>query len=148
MRTAYGPRLPLLLLVVSFAFAGCASSSVSNKAAVVANPSGIVVLTPMGTADKPVSRYILGPTTTFTLAASEEGYAGTFTAQNVTPGMTSNSCWVAPPQSSTGIFLLTPGSVCEVATGASGFTEQIKVSDANGNAATTFVYGRWVDSSN
>jgi len=100
-----------------------------------------VSLSPMGTAAAPANESILSP---FALNATESKYVGGFSAQTIV-----GSCWVAsemtttynqgPPPTSGANFLVSPSGLLCVG-GFNGDTEQIKVTDSNGNSTTTYIH--------
>jgi hypothetical protein len=86
----------------------------------------------LGTASSPANESI---SSSFELSASESGYHGSFSARTIV-----GQCWVVqPPTSGATSFDVAPtGLLCEG--GLNGDTEQIQVSDSNGNSVITFIH--------
>ena len=100
---------------------------------IVPNPgaSGVIVLTPLGTATSPAAESIYSA---FTLTATESGYSGNFTAQTI-----AGVCWVvqAPTSAPATFVVKAAGSSC--VGGSAGIVDQIQVTDSLGHSAITYI---------
>lgn len=114
--------------------AACGRGGKATSSSVIpaSGASGIIVLSPMGSAASPANESILS---SFVLTASEAGYSGNFTAQTIV-----GTCWVVkPPTTAVAAFVVSPSGLLCVG-GFNGDTEQIKVTDGNGNSTITYIH--------
>jgi len=122
----------LFAAAASFSLASCSGGGGSSGGTPSIPPSGVIVLSPNGTASSPANESIASP---FVLTASESGYNGNFTAQTIV-----GNCFVVqPPTTAPAAFTVSPAGLLCVG-GFNGDTEQIKVSDTLGNSAITYIH--------
>jgi hypothetical protein len=119
--------LAFVILVVA---TGCGGGSAGPGGA--GGSSGLILLSPNGTASKPIDESISEP---FILSATEAGYSGNFTARKV-----SGECFkVQPPAVSSGYWTIAPDGLYCIG-GSKGDTEEFQVTDSYGHSAITYIH--------
>jgi hypothetical protein len=108
-----------MVALAGFALSACTHSDYTPN---------VIQLTPNGSKSNPAPESIAS---SFTLLAVEDGYTGSFTADTIV-----GTCWVVQtPVTTGGAWTVVPqGSTCDKLD-----TEQIRVTDQKGNAATTYI---------
>jgi hypothetical protein len=123
------------MLLIAMCLTACGGSSSGGSTPSVKSVSGTISLSPQGSQANPSYEGCR----TFTVSASEAGYAGSFTISMSGGNNGATNNYALPQKTTTsGNWLISPGALC-LANPLDPVVTQFTIIDSEGNSAETYV---------